>query len=154
MTKTKILTLSLILTMVLNVVLILFILQNGLGQEKRPEGPKQIIIERLNFDAAQAASYEKLIKTHRLAIHDKEKQIQDMKAKLYGLLSANDRSNSPAIIAQMGDLQKDIEQIHFEHFQEVENLCRDDQKADFQSLSKDLLQLFNKGLKMERHEVH
>ena len=141
MTKTRILGISLFVMILLNLAMIIF------GFFKRPshppkDGPKQMIIERLSLDSEQQSAYLELIEEHMQAIHKKEEVIQSKKAELYALLATDERTTAPRIQNELGQLQSDVEQIHFEHFEAVESLCRDDQKVDFKEVSSDLQKFF------------
>jgi hypothetical protein len=109
-----------------------------------PEGPRKIIIERLHFDKEQATAYGQLIEKHRADIRQKDEAIAAARQAIYSLLPGNDFSKKDSLIAEVGRLQTEVEQLHFAHFQDIKKLCREEQLADFAALSRDLEQLFNR----------
>jgi hypothetical protein len=109
----------------------------------RPEGPRNEIIERLHLDRAQTEAYDALIHEHRREIHDAQEQIRGLKEQLYQHLTKSDsRSDTDSLIQAIGDVQMSIERIHYRHFQAIGALCRPEQRADFEKLTRDLTQLF------------
>ncbi len=119
------------------------LLYNVLQAPKRPEGPKKLIIEKLGFDEQQAASYEKLIRSHRSKIKKSEKQIGQLKKRLYSGLVSENKAESDSLIQLLGQKQMEIEKIHCAHFREIRELCRADQQDEFKQLSKELARLFD-----------
>jgi len=141
MTKARILGVGLIIMILLNLAMLFF------GFLKKPphhlkEGPKQMVIERLNLDAAQQASYLELIDEHKQAVRQKEEQVQFKRAELFSLLSKDERENASKIQKEIGQLITEIEKIHFKHFESIEAICRVDQKARFKELSSELEKFF------------
>lgn len=118
-----------------------------------PAGPRNIIIDRLHFDAAQVGEYEKLIKKHQSGIREIEQNISVAKSELYGLLQGADYSKKDSLMARIGALQMDIEAVHFAHFQEIKSLCKPAQLADFNNLTIDLARFFGWPDKKSRKEA-
>ena len=113
--------------------------------QRRPphrEGPRKAIIARLHFDAAQVEAYDKMVEAHRSGIHQKQQEIFEAKAALYGLLASTDFSKKDSLVEGVGHLQEEIELVHFAHFQEIKSLCRDTQVADFDKLASELARFF------------
>ncbi|MGV3630560.1 MAG: hypothetical protein ACO1O6_05120 [Bacteroidota bacterium] len=119
-----------------------FLLYNVLQPPKKREGPKKIIIEKLHLDEKQVAKYEQLITKHRKAIRKTERQILQLKQKLYGNPEAN-AAEKDSLIASLGQKQMEIERIHCDHFLEIKALCRADQQLYYRKLSKELARLFD-----------
>ena len=109
-------------------------------------GPKQQIIERLGFDETQIKAYEKTIITHRSQIHSKEKEVIQLKNKLYKELKrVEDKQIQDSLIGLLGKKQEEIEHIHFKHFMEIKQLCtKSGQLEKFQHLTHELGRLFDK----------
>ena len=149
MTKIRILTVSVILLLLLNAGLLFFGFSHG-PQPSRHDGPKTIIIEHLHLDQEQVARYDLLIKEHQETIREKELELAQSKAGLYALFTANDRSAADSLLTAITAIQAEIETIHFDHFAEIEALCREDQKADFKALSTELLELFKRDIPLEK----
>ena len=85
-----------------------------------------------------------MVKQHRSAIKNKDAKIRDSKKNLYFLL-ANDsviKTQQDSIITRLGVLQKDIEILHFKHFQDIKKICNPSQEEAFNKLAKNLATLF------------
>ena len=138
MNKTRFLKFAVTALVLLNIGSTAFFLM----RKPPPNGPKKIIIDRLHFDANQVADYEKLIKKHRTEIIQKDAELSAARQAIYQQLLMEDFSKKDSLIAQVGQLQEAVEQIHFAHFLELKNLCRADQQADFGALVSDLARYF------------
>ena len=120
---------------------------NG-GREERAgqgqgAGPRNEIIDRLHFDKSQVAQYDSLIVKHRQAVGEKEKQIQELRTSLFmGVSAGMDSVVKDSLIVQVGSLNADIQQIHFAHFLDIQKICKSEQLADFERLTKDLSTMF------------
>lgn len=114
--------------------------------EKRidPDRPRNIIIERLQFDEQQIREYDELIKEHRIQIREKDRQMIQLKNSLYGLLysSENIELKTDSLIKELGKTQQQIEQIHFNHFMDIKRLCKPEQLPEFDRLAKDISGIF------------
>lgn len=108
-----------------------------------PPMPKQIIIKKLNFDKAQIAKFEVLIKSHRDGIIAREESIKTKKNELYSSLAETaNNSKTELLISEIGKSQTEIENLHYKHFEEIKKLCREEQLPAFKELSKELVNLF------------
>ena len=105
-------------------------------------GPKEIIIERLDFDAQQTAAYEQLITAHRTSIKILEDSIGLLKNNLYQTLQNETSSAKDVFINQLGDLQMKIELVHYNHFLAIKQLCNPDQLNKFNKLTIELAHFF------------
>lgn len=142
MTRIKIVSFVCVLLLVSNAVLLVFFFK----KPPHHHGPKQQIIERLGFDEKQIKDYEKTIVNHRSQIHSKEKEIIQLKNKLYKELNCvEDKQIQDSLIQLLGKKQEEIEQIHFKHFQEIKQLCtKPEQMRKFERLTRELGRLFDK----------
>jgi protein CpxP len=119
----------------------------------RPPGrphvqPREIIIERLHFDDQQVRQYDKLIRWHRAEINKKDREIMDLKNKLYaGLSLTGDTVNKDSLIAEIGRLQMQVEDIHYRHFEDIGRLCNEQQKMDYEALLRDMADIFSRPKK-------
>jgi protein CpxP len=140
MNKIKLLSIVALLLFISNVVLVFFLVQ----KPKPHEGPKNIIIQKLNFDVQQVSAYEKLIIQHRKAIRQKEQQIRRIKRRLYTSLNQNrEFPRKTRMIERLGQKQIEIETIHYEHFKDIKKICKPEQIARFNALTKELTRLFD-----------
>lgn len=137
--------------LVSNLLLVGFIMYNKAAHnpdgnhpgQQRHEGPRNIIIERLNFSEEQVAKYDELIHWHRGEVRRTDHKIMELKNELYNTLGNNTDSNTKAsIIAAIGTTQEKIERIHYKHFEDIRALCTDQQKPAFDALTKEIASLF------------
>lgn len=138
MNKMKFLTISTVLLLVLNVVLITMLIVCK-PKGRNPDALKNLAIEKLQLDAPQVEAYEKLIGAHRQAIKAKQDSLRDLKETLYKTLSNDaDSTKTNALILEIGAVQEDIEHVHYEHFSQVRQLCKESQLEAFNQLTADI----------------
>ena len=115
---------------------------NG-GGDGQGGGPRNEIIERLHFDAAQVTEYDSLIVKHRKLVGEKEKEIQGLRTSLFmGVSDGIDLKLKDSWIRQIGVLHADIQQIHYLHFLDISRICKPEQQENFALLTKDLANMF------------
>lgn len=152
MEKTKLLTITVIGLLLINIGTLGFLLLNGKGHraphDGRPE-PKQIIINKLHFDANQQKEYEKLIESHYAKITLLDDNIREAKNELYSQLNQNETNVKikDSLIAVINSNQKQVEETHFKHFEDIKKLCHQDQMEDFKNLTEELSRIFSRGQK-------
>jgi hypothetical protein len=154
MDKTKLLTFSVIALLLINLGTLGFLFltssnsnhPHGNNDFKRRPEPKEIIIKKLNFDSKQISEYEKLIQWHRKEIRSIEENIRATKNELYLQLHENTINSKvkDSLIDALATYQKQIENTHFNHFQDIKKICREDQLDDFNALTEELSRLFSK----------
>lgn len=150
MKKTTLLTIGLSVLIILNIAL-LFTVYGGhrhehAGMGMRGREPKDVIIDKLQFNQDQVQQYEALIKEHRKSINRLDSEIRENKHKLYNLLGTDYKaSEKDTIIAGINFCQKQIEETHFSHFESIKKLCTPQQKKLFDSLVPELPELFGPG---------
>lgn len=148
MEKTKLLTISVIGLLLLNLGTLGFLFLTGQQQHRGPHEqglrPKDIIIEKLHFDAAQQQEYEKLIDWHQHEIRKYDDSIREVKNELYQQLSLQqtDVKVKDSLTTLLADYQKQIEATHFKHFEDIKKLCHPNQMQDFDALTQELGRLF------------
>ena len=154
MEKIKLLTLAVILLFILNLSLIGFLFYSNPNTPCAPLAsdrdsgwrPRALIIESLHFDSNQQMEYDQLIQWHRSEIRKVEHTIGLSKNKLYQLLATpkvNIKSKD-SLIRVLSRNQKQIETIHFKHFEDIKKLCHKDQLDYFNAITIKLAQLFSK----------
>ena len=154
MDKIKLLTFSVIALLLLNLGTLGFLLLSGgkghhppknHGPEGRPK-PKEIIIEKLHFDVQQIVEYDKIIKVHQVKIRSLDDSIRSTKEELYDLLTKDiiDEKAKTSLFDNLSSYQKQIESAHFNHFQDIKKLCKEDQLDDYNDLTEELGRLFSK----------
>jgi hypothetical protein len=151
MSKTTLLSIAIGVLLLMNLGLMTFIFLAKPPQEapgapgRPPEGPKRLIIERLHFNQQQVALYERLIHAHRAAIRSLEAEIRHTKNNLYNTLTDSIHTGKDSLQNRLGSLQRDIETVHYTHFEDIRRLCHPDQLAYFASLTQDLAAYFAPG---------
>ncbi|MFN0036498.1 MAG: Spy/CpxP family protein refolding chaperone [Saprospiraceae bacterium] len=140
LTKTNFWRTAALALLLLNGCLLAFFLTRP--RPPREGGPQKIIVERLHFDAAQIGAYEQLMQQHRSEVQTKRREVQAAKQQLYGLLQGSDFSKKDSLARRVGQLQVDIENVHFSHFQDIKSLCKSDQIENFNALTGELSQFF------------
>ncbi len=151
MSKIKLLSLAVFGLLLINIGILMFLFLRkpihpaGDRPMKGEEGPKNIIIERLNFDKEQVAQYEKLIHLHQQSVKELNGQIRDTKNQLYSTLASNAVINKDSLENKLGDLQKQIEAVHYNHFEEIKKLCKPRQLEKYNSLTLELAKFFAPG---------
>jgi periplasmic protein CpxP/Spy len=144
MSKIKLLSIAVIVLLLTNAGIVTFLLLNRRPQtmkemhpEKR-EGPKKIIIERLHFDSTQVAEYEAEIVNHRKMVRQLKDSISDTKNTLYHSLTTENFAGKDSLINLLCELQKRIENVHYDHFAQIKKICTPAQQEAFNKLTTDL----------------
>lgn len=115
---------------------------NG-GRDGQGGGPRNEIIDRLHFDAAQVTQYDSLIVTHRKMVGEKESEIQGLRTSLFvGVAEGISQGRKDTLVNQIGVLHADIQRIHYAHFLDIQQICKPEQQDDFALLTKDLAKMF------------
>ena len=158
MERTKLLTITIIGLLLINLATLGFVFLNGpkpggMPHEGRPL-PKDIIIDKLHFDANQQKEYEKLIRWHRGKIDQLDDSIRQTKNSLYSGLTESDTNTKTkdSLIALLNSYQKQVEETHFKHFEDIKKLCKPEQQEDFKALTTELSRIFAPRPRRPRHE--
>lgn len=158
MERTKLLTITVIGLLLLNLATLGFLFMNGPKGHRpthggRPE-PKEIIIEKLHFDANQQKEYDKLITWHHGEITRLDDAMRRAKNDLYSGLSKDriDAQAKDSLINVINSSQKQIEETHFKHFEDIKKLCHKDQMDDFNELTEELSRIFTPKPHRQRHD--
>lgn len=156
MTKTKLLSIAVIGLLLINIAIVCFLMfkktphladgrrpmhEKGLPPEKQ-DRPKNIIIERLQFDKQQEIAYEELIKQHQMVVKSFNDSIKITKKDLYQTLGSVSFAGKDSIINRLVVLQREIELAHYDHFTALKKICKHEQLENFKNLSTELAFLF------------
>jgi Spy/CpxP family protein refolding chaperone len=134
------------LLIISNLATLYFVMQKG-KHKHFGQGPKKVIIEKLDFDENQIVAYEKLIDQHRIEIRAKDQKIIQIKKELYRLLNkSNSIQETDSLTKEIGREQQEIERIHFNHFKDIKSICKPEQISYFELLVDELDMLFNKNI--------
>ncbi|MCF8460381.1 MAG: hypothetical protein K9G46_06630 [Flavobacteriales bacterium] len=147
MTKTRILTILVVVMVLLNAATLVFFLKsNHRGPRlhgSKEAGPKNVVIEKLKFDEEQVAKYELLIAEHLAAINKNDSLMFEARHALFVQLSKQDQTEIEMQLNTIGRLQKEVENVHFQHFLELKALCTEEQLPAFEELIDELATFFN-----------
>ncbi|MBP9151960.1 MAG: hypothetical protein KBF73_06725 [Flavobacteriales bacterium] len=147
MTKTRILTILVVVMVLLNAATLAFFLKsNHRGPRphgRKEAGPKNMVIEKLKFNDAQIAQYEGLIAEHQLSINKNDSLMFEARHALFVQLSKQDQREIEVQLNTIGRLQKEVENVHFQHFTELKALCTEEQLPAFEELIEELAAFFN-----------
>ena len=158
MEKTKLLTIAIIGLLLINLATLGFLFLNGKGHRLPHEGgklePKEVIINKLHFDASQQKDYAKLIKWHRREIKRLDITIRQTKNELYMQLNQTkvNAKTKDSLIALLNSYQKQVEETHFKHFEDIKKLCHQDQMENFKELTEELSRIFAPKRSRPRHD--
>ena len=162
MEKTKLLTISVIGLLLLNLATLSFLFLNGPRGHKPPfdgpprdgQKPREIIIDKLHFDANQQKEYDKIIQWHHGEINKLDDNIRQTKNELYSQLSKSEVNvkTKDSLIAVINSFQKQIEQTHFRHFEDIKKICHQNQLEDFNDLTEELSKIFAPKPHGPRHD--
>lgn len=150
MNKIKLLTVAVIGLFVLNLAIISYLfISNGAktaDQNSRHQRPNELVIKKLNFNTEQQEAYKQLIQKHRQDINDLEFKIRQTKHDLYTTLAEPkvDEFLKDSLINTLGNHQKAIEIVHFNHFLKIKKMCSKEQVIVFNDLTDELSKLFSK----------
>lgn len=147
MDKIKLLIYSVIGLLLLNVGIIgfLFFSRPNRTQEENHRRPKEIIAEKLHFDAKQIQKYESIIPIYKDKIDSLDAVNREIKSELYSQLKlpvVNTIAKDSIITLFLAN-QKRIEETHFKHFLDIKNICKTSQLQDFNSLTQELGKMFS-----------
>lgn len=142
MNKIKFLYLLIVVLVLTNIGLVVFMYLHHPPHPMHGEGPKKEIAQKLEFSPEQVEKYEIIIKEHRSSIKEIESKIRTSKNNLYSLLKSDETDQKDDIINQLGELQKEIENAHFKHFEKLKALCTEKQLNNFNQLTEELGKLF------------
>ena len=132
-----------------NIMLVVYLLI--IPKHPNPSSPKEIIIERLNFDKDQTAEYDKLIQQHQQQIRENQRAIMELKNNLYSHLRSNENNAiTDSLAKEIGKTQTKIELIHYAHFEDIKKLCREDQMNEYNELINELARLFSPRPRMKK----
>ncbi|MBI1222456.1 MAG: hypothetical protein GC180_07625 [Bacteroidetes bacterium] len=110
------------------------------------EGPKELIIEKLHFDAEQIAAYDDLIEIHRKEVRRLQEDIGRLKNELFAHLSDEIAPQTfDSLTHRIGYDFSEIERVNYRHFQEIKKLCKPEQMQAFNKLTHELSRLFSPG---------
>ena len=127
--------------LIVNIIMVLHLFYRNEPPTHRLK-PKEIIIERLQFNKEQIEIYEKSIIKFQDKIHITEKKLMNQKKQLYSNLKNNDKVND-SILVEIGNTYSEMEAINYIHFEAIKAICDDQQLILFNELVDELGRLFS-----------
>jgi len=137
MSKINFLTIAVVLLLLLNAGTLVFMFRWHDGKttvlQGNGEGPAAFIIQTLQLDAQQQERFATLRREHQRitrAAREEDKRLHDA---YFGLLKTDhpDTVKVNALATLIGEQEKLLSKVTFEHFEKLRALCRDDQKKLF-----------------------
>lgn len=101
-----------------------------------------MIIKRLHFNDEQIAKYEVLIDAHRKDIRKLNDDMMQLKQDLYQQLIRDEAKNKDVMLQKLSATHLRMEEVHFEHFMDIKNLCTPEQSEAYEMLVKDIAKIF------------
>ncbi|MBL4709059.1 MAG: hypothetical protein JKY48_11550 [Flavobacteriales bacterium] len=155
MNTNKLLRTTVVALIIINLITIGSIFLNKNSDRTHHKGrkysePREAIITALNFDSEQQIAYKQLIKNHRSSIKTIEQERVIVKKALYLLLNEKDQSSKDSLLERLSSYQLKIESTHFNHFNDIRSICKEDQLSKFESLSKKIGCIFQRK-PMKKH---
>ena len=112
------------------------------NEPKKHVRPKEIIIERLNFDDKQIAQFEELIEVHREKTRENHREMMDLKNDLYTHLNNPiDSQIVDSLTRKIGEQKQEIELINYNQFNDIKKICTPDQLKKYNELTNDIARL-------------
>lgn len=130
-----------------------FFLFNFLGDSKdKPneverKRPMDFIVKVLEFDDNQIQQFQKLNEEHHQSIRKYNEDTKNLKDELFTLITAEDVSNTKidSIIGLLGANEQEREKSIFYNLRDIQSICNDKQKLNFQKIIKDALRKSGNG---------
>jgi periplasmic protein CpxP/Spy len=145
MRNSKFLKIIIIFILIINVIIIGYFVFNNSKLENKKPMPREIVIQKLGFDAEQIKLYDVIIKKHQNRIKSLDDAIRKSKNELYSRLkeSATEIDTNDSLVNQINHYQKQIEITHYNHFIEIKKICKTEQLAEFNALTNELSKIFS-----------
>lgn len=144
--KTRIITIGLIVMVVLNIILIAFILRGQSRPDHRHgEQRGHHLEEQLRFDAQQTREFRALKRAH---FKENRQLFRKMAGLKKQLLLSNDSLKAKTIINDIETLQGQIDWNIYQHFQDVKNICHQDQLPAYEDFIDQVSQRMGPGNRM------
>lgn len=146
MNKSKLLRITVIAILIINMVVIGYLLINkGAFFGNKPPKPREIVIKKLDFDTEQIKQYDVTITKHQIKIRNLDDSIRKAKNELYARLkeSTSEIDSNDSLVNQINNYQKQIEITHYNHFIEIKKICKPEQLEKFNALTNELSKIFS-----------
>jgi hypothetical protein len=112
-----------------------------------PPKPDKLIIEGLQLDAMQIEQFHELKKAHRGAIDSLDEVEKQVRKSIFIEIQkgiGNDSIQSQNL-QKLADLRTQKDQVTLSHFKDLYQLCREDQKANYQNTIEEVAKILMRG---------
>ena len=131
--SSKIFQWCLIILITVNVIVVVVLLIKPYFQ--RPPHPGELMVKELDFTDEQTVKFENITKQHIAKV---EKNRKHVRAEKRALFKAVPDKLSPhqvdSITSIIGNLEKELDVITYNHFSDIYALCNEEQKTKFSLL--------------------
>jgi periplasmic protein CpxP/Spy len=135
MDKTKVLIAVIIALLVLNSATLVFL---WMQRPPRPASgnlqardPGQVLSQQLGFSREQQLRFDTLRTAHHGQMVVYGDSLKRLKDSLFTLLLRRDSVNAASLFAAIGSVHQKVEQVTFDHFQQVRSLCTPEQRQKY-----------------------
>lgn len=135
---------SVVLLVVCNIALMAFIwVRPGGAAHRGPGGraARDYVVSELKFTDEQVKQYDVLIQDHQRAMRAMNEQAMNHRQQLFGHLK--DGAGADSLTRAIGNIQQQIEQVTFKHFEEVRKICTPAQQGDFDRIIGEVIRKLN-----------
>lgn len=146
MNNSKILRITVIAILAINIAIIGYLLINKEAFfENKPPKPREIVVAKLGFNSNQIKQYDVTITKHQNTIRALDDSIRKTKNELYARLKENSTEidTNDSLVFQINNYQKQIEITHYNHFIEIKKICKPEQLEKFNALTNELSKIFS-----------
>ncbi len=103
-------------------------------------GPGKFIVEKLKLNTEQIDQFEILKKSHQKSMRDLNQEGKYLREVYFSGLKSNQVNHqSDSVLNLILENQKEKEQVTFNHFREVKNICNETQKTIFDTILNEIL---------------
>ena len=156
----KYITIILISALVLiNIFLLFTILKDKKVEEAFDRRPMRndmpYMARRLDFDDAQLLQLREVRGDHFASVQNIHAKMDSVRLLISSELTREnfDQDRIDDLTAELGNLHADFEYATFQHFRDIRNICKDEQKAKFDTLARRVMH-FRRENRPGRHHMH
>jgi protein CpxP len=134
MSKVLFLTISVVLLFLLNAGMMIYLFRlRSYHRELQGQRPDMFIIDQLHLDPQQQQSFSLLRHNHQEAVRAAQEEDRHLHDIYFTLLKTDhpDKTKADSVATLIAAQRSVIEKATFDHFQQLRELCRDDQKRLF-----------------------
>ena len=152
--KPKLLTITIIGLFILNLATLGFLWfqrPHGILQPRNMNPPTEqrggFLEEQLNLNEKQKDEFVKLKEEHHRLAEPLQDSIHKLKDSMFDIISSGNADTNKAgeIARSIGECQKQLEMIAFNHFRKMRDVCDDSQKQKFDKIMKNVMMMVGPG---------